>query len=415
MVTTLGGRRLGATAAVLAGIVATSVFAGCGSSSSDTSTSSTGSSTASSSGDLIQDKRLPAAPSNTSGADIAAAQKELLKLFEPVKFQPAGPAFDITQVQKPVWLISATAKLPPDEIVTNAFVEAAKAAGVPFHSCPGESTPEGNALCLRQAIQAKAGSVIIWSQNVDTLAQPLKEARAAGIKIIDGNNAERIGEQPPASVDAAVSFNFYAAGQANGAYAVAAKGADLNALCLDIPEFLVTKAACDGFTDSVHQYCPECKVETKDVPLAQLETQTGALVNQAALQNSQLNFVMDSLDSFNSLVLAALRRANKTPDQVMVGGVLGTPEALTAVSKGDYQRVTVGQNPFWWGWAYLDAGARAQAGAIEGTQATQPTKILTTETWDYDGTISYPQSNAIYGYGDGAIYRDGFSSLWKKG
>lgn len=399
-------------------VLAAAVLSACGGSSGDgasagDTTASDDSTTVAESGELLSNPELPPAPTDLEGADVRAAQEDLLERLEPVEFEATGEPFDISEVTKPVWLVSATSALPPDDIVTGAFVEAAKDAGVPYHVCPGESTPEGNANCLRQAVQEHAGSVVLWSQNITTLAQPLKEARDAGIKVVSGNDAVRIGQEVPAAIDAEVSFNFYDAGLANAAYAVAEKGGSLDSICLYVPEFLVTKAACEGFDDAVAEYCTTCKTEEKEVPLAQFTTQTGAIVSQAVLQNSGLNYIFNSLDDFGALVTAALERTGKSGSEIGQGGVLGTPPALKEVKSGEWQRITVGQNPYWWGWAYLDAGARVQVGASEPTAvATQPTKLLTTETFDYEGPISFTKTNQIFGYGDGAIYKDGFRALW---
>jgi len=357
--------------------------------------------------------QLPPTPNATSGVNLSGAQKFLLKRLGSVKFKAAGPAFNIKKITKPVWLVAATLAESPDPQVVQGFVQAAKAAGVPYHVCPGESTTQANALCLRQATQAKAGSAIIWSENIASLAQPLKQARAAGVKIVSGNDAVRIGEKVPSAVDAEVSHDYFGGGQEAGAYAVAARGSALDALCISIPEFAVTGAVCSGFETEMRTFCAACKYVEKSVPAAQLPTGTGATVSRQALQDPKLNFIMGSVDAVNPFVETELKLLRKTPKQIMVGGLNGTVAALQSIRSRSYEVVSAGQNAYWWGWAFFDAGARVQVGAIHRAQVTQPNKLFTRETFHYSGPISYNSADQVFGFGNGSNYKKGYEALWK--
>lgn len=376
--------------------------------------SSSGSGSGSTRASASKNPQLPPTP-KANGADVKGAQQFLLSRLGTPKFQPAGPAFDIKSVKKPVWLLQAPASTPPDADVTEGFIEAGKASGVPYHVCPAEGTPEGNARCLKQAAQAGAGSAVIWSQIPDSIRGPLQQAKAAGVKVVGGNLSLHIDDAVDPDLNSAVSHDYYGAGENAGAYAVAALGGSVDAICIDLPEYVTGTSVCKGFSDIVTKYCPKCKVVKKNVSAQAFNAQTGAAVSQSVLPNPKLNFIMNAYDASVPLVIAQLRSLGKKPSDVMVGGQNGTVQALQALKDGQYDVVSSGQNAHWWGWAFFDAGARAQAGAIgDKTVVTSPNKLFTKETFKYSGEISFKNSDDMYGFGDGSLYRQGYQTLWKK-
>lgn len=360
------------------------------------------------------DVPLPPTPANLDGVDLDAAHALLAEGLAPAAFEPPGPAFDISQVTKPVWFITATPQFPVVPIVNAAFEEAATAAGVEYNICPGESTTERNALCIQQAIDAGAGSILFFSQDPASIAEPLEAARAAGIKVVSGNNALRIGDPPDPNTDFSVSHDYYGTGVLNAAYAVAKYGADLQGLCIALPEFKVTESACDGFETTVAELCPACTATTEGAQVAQFVDQITAITNTAVLENPDLNFIFGSVDDVAGPVIAQLQRMGKTPDDVGVGGQNGTNDAFQNIKDGNFMVVTAGQNAQWWGWAFFDATARAQVdGALDGAAIrTAPNQLFTTESFTYDGEITYENAEEIYGYPGGDLFKDGFTSLW---
>lgn len=406
-------RRITARRTIIATMAVATLFftAACGSDSSDESASGAGK--PGTDGSAVKDPRLPPLPDNIDGADVDAARTDLLKFFEPAPFTAPGPAFDIKTVKKPVWFVTATSQFPVVPFVNDAFKAAAKVAGVDVNICPGKSTTEDNALCIEQAIDAGAGSLLFFSQDPSTLAEPLKDAREAGVKVVSGNNALQIGDPPDKNTDASVSHDYYGAGVINGTYAAARFGGATSGLCLAIPEFKVTGSVCKGFTDAVKKYCPDCEVKTKDVAVAQLVDQTNAIVNAELLSNADLNFVMGSVDDFCGIAAATVERVRPDGD-VVCGGQNGTVDALTSIKKGGFQVVTAGQNTNWWGWAFFDATARAQVGAIgEDAVITAPNTLFTAESFDYTGPVDYDSTDAAYGVKP-SLYEGQFEDLWKK-
>lgn len=390
--------------------IAAVVAAGCGSSDSSSSatTGSAGAATTTVEG-------LPPTP-EAEGADVAAAQAYVKAHTGTPEFVAPGEAFEISKVTKPVWLLQAVASAPPVPQVTEGFVDAAKAAGVPYHVCPAGGTPDGNALCLKQAVNAGAGSVVLWSVPLAKIEQPLAAARAAGVKVVSGNGSLKIGEPIASEVDAEVSHDYYNTGELNAAYAIAARGGKLNALCIDVPDFYVGTAVCRGFTDMVKRLCDSCKVKTTDISVGSALTQAGTVTNQAVLGDPSLNFVIPAFDYLNQSVTRQLKALRKTPDDVMVGGENGSIGPLQAIKSGQYEVANAGQSPFWWGWAFFDAGARAQAGAAsDKATLTTPNTLFTRESLaSFDGTLDYDHADELYGLGDGAVYKDGYQALWKQ-
>ena len=356
---------------------------------------------------------LPRTPP-ADGANVKGAQLFVLSHLGAPKFVAPGPGFNIKKVTKPVWLFEAVANDPPVPQVATGFIDAAKAARVPYHVCLANGTPEGNALCLQQAAAAHAGSAVMWSVPLTEVVQPLKAAEAAGVKVVSGNDSLRIGAPINPAVVAEVSHNYYEAGQENGAYAVASKGGTVDAICINIPDFYTGTAVCQGFTTEVHAFCPACKVKTVDVPGATALTQAPAVVNTAILSDSKLNYVATSYDYIDPAIDAELKLLNKKPGQVSVAGENGSIAPLQAIKSGNYDASNAGQDPYWWGWAFFDAAARVQVGAIgKKSIVTTPDELFTKQTLaQYHGTLSYADADAVYGLGNGAIYKNGYESLW---
>lgn len=356
---------------------------------------------------------LPATPP-ADGANVAGAQKYVLAQLGVPKFVPPGPAFNMRSVKKPVWLLETQPDAEPAPHVTEGFIQGAQASGAPYHVCLANGTPEGNALCLQQAAQAGAGSAVVWSVPLNEIAGPLAQARAAGVKVVSGNSAFRIGEPVPSAVSAEVSIDYPNAGELNGGYAVAARGGSLDALCVNVPDFVTGTSVCQGFTSVVHQFCSACKVRTTSIPSATALTQIGPVVSQAVLADPKLNYIMAAYDYLDPGINVQLKALGKSRDQVMVAGENGSVPSLAALQEaGSNQVADAGQNPFWWGWSFFDAGARAEVGAIGNTAVLgAPNQLFTRESFTYKGALTYANSLAVYGLGDGSVFKKGYEALW---
>ena len=373
-----------------------------------------GSATTNTSSHVASSSKLPPTPP-ADGANVAGAQQYVLQNVGQPKFTPMGPDFNIKLVKKPVWFISPPANAPPAQNVYAGFAAAGKAAGVPTHLCLGAGTPEGNALCLQEAAAQGAGSAVWQSIAVKELVGPITRANAAGVKTIAGMDALRIGEPTPKPAEFEVSHNYLQTGELVGGYAVAAKGGALDAMCINIPDYTTATAVCAGFTQEVHKFCPKCKVTTKVIPSQAVATELGADVSAAALSDPHLDFIMDGYDYLGPYVETELKALGKTASQIMVGGENGTLQALSDIRSGNYQALSVGQDPYWWGWGMFDAAARAQVPGALTRAAVQdsPNVLFTRQTFHYTGSITYGASDAIYGLGNGALYKNGFLKEWK--
>ncbi len=188
-------------------------------------------------------------------------------------------------------------------------------------------------------------------------------------------------------------------------------------MCINVPDFTTGTAVCAGFTQEVHKFCPNCKVVTKDIPSQAVATALGPDISQAVLSDPKLNFIMDAYDYLGAYVATELKQLGKTPSQIMVGGENGTLQALAAVRSGSYQAISIGQDPYWWGWGMFDAAARAQVpGAITNAAVQDsPNKMFTRETFHHPGAITYAAADGLYGAGDGSVYKNGFMAGWKAG
>jgi ABC-type sugar transport system substrate-binding protein len=342
---------------------------------------------------------------------VKAAQAYLKAHFGTPKFVAPGPAFNIHKVKKPVWFIAQVTSLPVTPYIDQGFLQAAKVAGVPAHICQGYGTPQGNTTCIDQAIAAHAGSVEIFSVEPNTIETALKKAQAAGVKTVAGNDAPYIGAPNQPGIDASVSHDYTGAGALSGAYAVATWGGATDSICLAIPEFLVTQSVCKGFTAEVHKFCASCKVQTKEIPLAELATESASVVNAAVLSDPKINYIEGSIDDFCGIVAPTLKTLGKSPSQIACAGQNGNVPSLINIRQDGYQWMSAGQNTFWWGWAFFDAAARVQVQAMPKAVITTPNELFTRQDFTYKGPIDYNHTAQAYGVPN-SYWQSQYKKLW---
>src|SRR5918911_4382496 len=150
-------------AAIVAAAAASLALAACGSSSNDTSSG----------------------PGGGPGVDAAKAQ--VAELQKPItSFPPPGPPLKNVKslAGKTVWYVPITEKVEFFQAVTAGLRKALGKAGVKLRSCSGEANPSATAACVNQAVDARAGAIVLDAIPVAVAAQAFEAAKASDIPVL---------------------------------------------------------------------------------------------------------------------------------------------------------------------------------------------------------------------------------------
>lgn len=142
------------------------LLAGCGSGSGSSSTSSTSS--------------ADTASATTGGSDWTA---ELQKLYKGTYTNPPSTS-PKPSAGKNIWVISLGQAVPSAAIAASGAQRAGKALGWNVKVWDGKTDPNAQLAGIRSAVNQKADSIMLVYIDCATVEQGLKEAHAAGIKIV---------------------------------------------------------------------------------------------------------------------------------------------------------------------------------------------------------------------------------------
>ncbi|TML81645.1 MAG: hypothetical protein E6G07_04530, partial [Actinobacteria bacterium] len=118
--------------------------------------------------------------SGGGGPGVAAAKEKVAALAKPTtSFPPPGPQLkNVKSLSgKTVWYIPITDKVEFFQAVTSGLRTALGKAGVQLKTCSGEANPSATAACVNQAVNARAGAVIVDAIPIAVAAQAFEAAK----------------------------------------------------------------------------------------------------------------------------------------------------------------------------------------------------------------------------------------------
>ncbi len=316
-------------AMALAAVTTASVMAlaACSSSSSDSSTPPAASSAAASA------SAMPSSPAASAGAGDVAGVAENQALVDtwtsatgtysdpPVAGGPAA------ETGKTIWIISCGESSSSCARATKGAVEAADAIGwqTKVFDTQGDYSQAGEG--VRQAIAAKADGIYAYFIDCSYMQEPLKEAKEAGIPVVQAEGVDCDVADPSAAPLFAwtVTYNegsiidwLKAWAKAQAAYLITAGSGTGNILFVTDSEAVGTLALNQSFEDQM-KTCPGCTYTMAAYTFNEQYAGLGQKVSSELVKNPDINEIGVAYDGILQAGVAEAIQQAGTPYTVMAG------------------------------------------------------------------------------------------------
>lgn len=247
-----------------------------------------------------------AATSKSAEDEVAQkASAELEGLYgkgtfaEPTAEGPAAqPGYKVT-------LVSSGVQSPTGTSQAGGAREAAKVLGWDLSVYDGKYEPSEYQEGIRQAIAQDADAIWLYSIDCPLVRTALDEAKKANIPVFSQEAADcsDVDASAPSYFAGSLDFtdgNFIEWGEALGAsqavWLLAKLGSDADIIEVSNTELVITKAVHDGFQKKMKDLCPDCKVTTVPIRIADFGPPLQEKVSTALLRNPNANGMAVSYD-----------------------------------------------------------------------------------------------------------------------
>jgi ribose transport system substrate-binding protein len=283
-----------------------------------------------------------------------------------------------------------------------AIAEAAKAIGWKADVFDGKGDPQEQNKALNAAVDAKYDGVALVFVDTTTVSDGVSRALKANIPLITLGALKNTPDSIPD-----VSHDWVAHGKAIADYMIWKSNGNVNALLLKDTDLKIVgdgqyKGTMAVLSDKTA--CPDCKVETKEWTLANLDTQPAEIAQAAVQANPKLNWVwcFDACMSRVSRTLAA----NGMAQRIKGAGFDCNGENVQLIKDGIVEAVCAADPRDWEGYALVDNLNRMMHGQPAIDQHI-PIRMFDTDTI---GTLSAAEVKS--GWQGDYDFRAKYRSLW---
>lgn len=356
-------------------------------------------------------------PSASAENGLEEAQKLVDEFSGPAEFAPEGEPIDVAELRGEtgaIHLIAPTLGIPFVQVVSDAFEDAGRTAGVEAVVFDGQNDISQMQRGIEEAIQQDAGAIVLFSLDPVAFAGPLEKAEEAGIPVVSANNGDP--DDPlDEGTDANATYSYTEAGNVMAAYAAVRSECDVNAHVITVSEYRSTKNVAAGFKESLESFCPDAEVAESDARVATLDSEIPSLTKTLISRNPDLNWFAPSIDVIGNFIAPSIRQLGKQDSIHIVSENGALDPNLRWVKKGDVQLGTVGQNNRGLGWAFYDQGLRLAAGA-EPADQNIPQKLFTVENLADVPASALEDQDELWGVitkgGKSTAYEDAYREQW---
>jgi ribose transport system substrate-binding protein len=354
--------------------------------------------------------------SGSSGVDYAKAQ--LSKYSAVPTFTAPGPAFDVTSLRgKSMFVVPATSN-DFDNAIEAQMKAIARKYGVKYTEYNNQGSPAEWASGLNAALSQKPDLIVLnTALDPRQVAAQMKQAKAAHIPVLathffDEGYAESLKTACGGTADlcdsgltATVNAPFNAATRVEADQVIADSNGKGHVMVITANDAAPTAGMVDAAKDEFARHCPDCKVDVKNISIAEWATKIQPEVQTALTRDPQLKYIMPLFDYGASFAASGINAAGKA-GQASIVSYNGTQNVLALMQKGNLVKLDVGESLNWLGYAFMDQAFRVMAGQPPVSQHT-PVRAFTK---DNVGELGTPP-NIAKGYGDS--YVQGYTALWK--
>ena len=297
------------------------------------------------------------------GPGVAAAKARVAELSKPTTaFAPPGPSIkNLKSLSgKTVWYIPITEKVEFFQAVTGGLKTALAKAGVKLRSCSGEANPSATAACVNQAVDSRAGAIIVDAIPIAVAAQAFEAAKASNIPVLVTDQ-----DPPPPGVPGAVkgigdsklAYTLSALDLQKGVadWIIADSNGKANVLVSELTDSPSTQAWIEkGALGEFKTYCPGCKTTLSKINIASLQL-VPSKTSSDLLRNQSANYVLAEFDATLQPIQAGVQQAgfaNKVK-AVSSSGLLGP---LQQIKSGRFLHADMGIDYAYQGYDTPDGG-----------------------------------------------------------
>lgn len=346
----------------------------------------------------------------TTSANIAEAQSLVTKAEQPISsWQPVGGKFDASKAKgKTIWYISLSLTIPFEQFVLQGIQQGAALVGAKGIGFDGKFSPAEATRGIEEAIQAKAGLIMVDGFQPQVVAPAIAQAKAAGIPVLTANTQDPGPPLPgyPDGVIGIATHPFSEPGKIEADFVVADSKGKANVLFLsttDVP--VITTAVKDGFTTELARLCPACKVTVEDVPSSQwsgLTPKTASLI----ATHPDVNYMVPDFDGMVIFMVPGVTSAN-AQNRVKIVSFNATPSVMKNIADHYVVAGDTGGPNLVQGWAFADEALRILAGGQPLNDLNIPTRLF--DANNISSIDLSKQESEWYGVGD---YIAKFKAQW---
>lgn len=344
---------------------------------------------------------------SSGGANVEAAQELVDQYSQKPEFVPPGEPFDARQEMrgKKVMSIPVSSEIPITQVLEQTMATQAERIGFQFRHWQNQGNPDQWIQGINTAVSQEFDVIDLLAIDPSLVKPQIDKAREAGIKVISTHFAG-FGWEPPPYIDGAVRLPYHEVGRILAAWAIVQTDGEADALAIIADDLVSTEDVVAGMEEEFEANCPDCQLETANVPTTEWATGVQNEVANGIRRNPNLNYLIPIYDAMTQFATAGVQVAGKA-GEIPMDTFNGTPFALELVADGKVQ-MNLGENEDWIGRAMLDAAMRAAAGleVPDNDYEGSPLYIFTEENVADAGTPPKPDE----GYGQ--EYRAGFDELW---
>lgn len=347
-------------------------------------------------------------------ANVAAAKAAVAAASPAIKaFTAPGPAIPNVKslAGKTVYFVPAQYAVPIFKAIGDALTQSLGAAGIKLQICDAKANPSTTADCFQQAINAKAGAVIVGSLPQEFAATAFKAVTDAGIPIVNTLTIPA-GPGDPKQVGY-ITPNFIGFQATNSDYIIANSNGTANVLYVQATDTPATKIWAEaGALAEYKKRCPKCKVTVVQTSTGQL-SKLPSLISSALIKNPNITWVQAEFDSLVQPIVTGLQSSPRG-SQIKVISMDGTLPVLQLVKAKRNVVADYGYNLNAFGWYTADQALRMMA----GQPSLQMVQFPYTRLFQQANTSRLNLTPAAQGTGEwygSTDYQAGFKKLWGLG
>lgn len=295
--------------------------------------------------------------SNATGgtpAGVAQAAAAVKAAEKPQTFKAPGPAFDPSKGAKgkTLWIIDVASSIPLTQVTDAAAKDALGMFGAKVVRFDGKGSASDFARGVNAAVAAHASAIALFAIDPNVVAGPVQSAIKAGIPVIVLQYGDP-GVALPSGIKAQVTYCYSCAGELMADSIVTqTQGNAADVELITSTDVSNSKPLIQGFTAKLNAGCPDCKIHTDDVPVANWQTDVGTTVKSALTTDPNIKFVVPIYDGMALFAVPAIQTSGHNDVKVVTfNGTLGNMQNLAA---GKVVSAEVGSPQAQEGWGLAD-------------------------------------------------------------